>query len=157
MDKLAVWVFAALLGYICFVLTSINGKLDDLNASGAQVAVLNEVKPQSFTGNDVQQIVYREAAPSVGTSMQAGFLLAAMISIFVSWHTSRIYHTHQWTKRMLKKTFTTYSEPHIVPARRDPVHVDQDCVGDPPRPDGRIKQSWLPAHAKELYVSWGRA
>jgi hypothetical protein len=154
-EKLTIIVFAGLLAYICFVLTSINAKLDELNASGAQVAVLNEVKPQSYSADEPRDVGYQYSAPAGAEQMNAGYVIAAFIAIFVSWHVSRLYHTHQWTKRILRKTFASYSEPHVMPARREPLHLDQDCVGDPPLPDGRLKESWLPGNARALYAGWG--
>lgn len=155
MERLATWVLAGLLAYICMVLTSIDNKIDALNMQNTQYTMLNEVKPQSYSAEEVQQVVYQEAIPSHATPMQAGFLIAAILSIFVSWHVSRIYHTHQWTKRILQKSFAHFREPHFIPEPGEPLHVDQDCVVDAPRPDGRIKDSWLPPHARKLYAAWG--
>lgn len=80
---------------------------------------------------------------------QAAFVIVSLIALFISWHLSRIYHTHQWTKRLLRKTYSQYNRAYPVAKAAEPLHPDQDCVGDPPPPDGRIKDSWLPAHVHE--------
>lgn len=157
MDKLIILVFAGLLGYICLVLTSINDKLELMNVSNAQVAVLNEVKSSSYPQDEIQQIAFHQSMSQPINPVQVGLIIAALISIFVSWHLSRIYHSHEWTKKILSKTFSPLNEPYIAPAKREFIHLDQDCVGDGPLPDGRIKDSWLPPHAKQLYAAWGRS
>ncbi len=153
-EKLAIWALTGLLAYICVILTSIDNKIDTLNMHNAQYATLNEVKPQSYTGDDVHQILYNEAMPYYASPAQAGLLIAGILSIFISWHISRIYYTHQWTKRILRKSFAHFSEPHVMMQPREALHKDQDCVGDAPLPDGRIKASWLPPHARQLYSDW---
>ena len=154
MEKLATWALAGLLAYICVVLTSIDNKIDDLGARNTQYSVLSNIKPQSFSDEDVQQIVYHEALPLRGISLQTGFMIAAILSIFVSWHVSRIYHSHQWTKRILRKSFNGFSEPYVAGKSREALHVDQDCIVDPPRPDGRIKDSWLPPRVRQIHAQW---
>ena len=154
MQKLAAVVFAGLLGYICLMLTSINNKIDAIYASGTQYAVLNEVKNQSFTSGEIQEVAVKNQAVPQVTTADAGFLLAAMISIFIAWHLSRIYHSHQWTKTILRKSFAVYKEPYQVPAAPNAIHLDQDCVADLPLPDGRIKESWLPPYARASYMGW---
>jgi hypothetical protein len=159
-QKLAIGVFLSLLGYICVVLTSINNKIDAIYTSGTQLAVLNEVKPQAYTANKIQDIAFKnhdpvQLAPQL-VPLNAGLMIAAAIAIFISWHLSRIYHSHQWTKRILKKTFNHYSEPYLKPVPAEPLHTDQDCVSDAPLDDGAIKESWLPPHAKALYAVWRR-
>ncbi|WP_125461592.1 MULTISPECIES: hypothetical protein [Rhodomicrobium] len=152
MDKLAIWVFAGLLAYICVMLTSINGKIDIIHASGTQIAVLSDVKNQTYTVNDGRMPVYRERANSSLSPLNAGLFLAGVIAMLVSWHMSRIYHTHIWTKTILKKTFGQYRPAYQVPARAEPLHPDQDCVGEPATPDGRIKDAWLPPSVRRLDV-----
>ena len=154
MEKLATWALAGLLAYICVILTSIDSKIDALNMQNTQVAMLNEVRPQSFTGDQVQQIVYEEAVPFQASSMQTGFLIAAILSIFISWHASRLYHSNRWTKQILQKSFAHFREPQIAPQPNEPLHPDQECIDDAPLSDGRIKNSWLPPHAQELYAAW---
>ena len=160
MQKFVVAVLIGLLGYICLMLTSINNKIDAIYASGTQYAVLNEVKPQSFTGDAVQNVAFKDQSPvqlaPQTLPVNAGLMVVAMIAIFVSWHVSRAYHAHQWTKTILKKTYTHYRQPYQPPEPAAALHLDQDCVGDAPQPDGRIKESWLPAHAKEVYSAWHR-
>ncbi len=155
MDKLVAWVLAGLLAYVCLVLTSINGNLEALNASGTQVSVLSEVKQDSYRGEEPEQIAYQRSEAVRASPVQAGFIIATFIAIFLSWHFSRLYHTHQWTKKILRKSFAPYREPYITAVPREPVHLDQDCVSDAPLPDGRVKESWLPGHAKALYATWG--
>ena len=154
MERAAIWIFAGLLAYICFVLTSISGKLDEFGASNLQYAALSDVTRERSPVGEAQQIVMsHQTAPSV-TPMHIGLLLVAMISVFVSWHLSRIYHTHEWTKTVLRKNYAYYTEPYRAPDAREALHTDQDCVGDPPRPDGRIKDSWLPCHVTRLDTGW---
>jgi hypothetical protein len=159
-QKVLIGVFLSLLGYICVMLTSINSKIDAIYTTGVQYAVLNEVKPQSYAGERVQDVTFKSPGPAqIAPQLvpaNAGLMIAAMISIFISWHISRLYHSHQWTKTILRKTFTQYCEPYLIPTPPEPLHADQDCVGDPPREDGSIKESWLPPHAKELYAVWRR-
>lgn len=152
MEKLAIWAFAGLLAYICVMLTSINGKIDAIYASGMQVAVLNEVNTQSYSSGDIQPAVFRESAASGLSPVNAALILMAMISMVVSWHISRIYHTHQWTKIILKKTFAQYRPAHPVPVKYEPIHPDQDCVGQAAVPDGRIKDAWLPPSFQRLDI-----
>jgi hypothetical protein len=154
-DKLAVWILAGLLGYICLMLTSINSKIDAISDSGTQYAVLNEVKPQSFNGEEVQQVASRDQILPQASSVNTAFMLAGVIAIFISWHLSRIYHNHQWSKRILRKSFAHYDGPYILPAKREAIHPDQDCAGDPPAEDGRIKVSWLPMHVRGFYAGRG--
>lgn len=154
MDKLATWALTGLLAYICVILTSIDQKIDAINMQNSQFAMLNEVKHQNYSSTDVQQIAYHEAIPLPATPAQAGFLVAAILCAFVSWHLSKLYHNNQWTNRILRKSFAHFNEPHVVPKSRVELHLDQDCVGDSPSPDGRIKSSWLPPHAQKLYAGW---
>ncbi|NJM35245.1 MAG: hypothetical protein HC850_11630 [Rhodomicrobium sp.] len=155
MEKLAVWVFAGLLGYICLMLTSINSKIDAIYDSGTQYAVLNEVKQQSFNGGEVQQVAFRDQVFPQASSINTAFMLVGVISIFVSWHLSRLYYNHQWSRRILKKNFAQYDSPYIMPSKRETIHIDQDCAGDPPPEDGRIKVSWLPMHVRGFYAGRG--
>ncbi len=154
MEKLAAVVFAGMLGYICLMLTSINNKIDAMYGSGTQYAVLNEVKPQSFSGNEIQDIALKNDMALPLSASDAGYLLAAAISIFIAWHVSRLYHSHQWTKTILRKSYVHYTQPYRTPAMPEAIHLDQDCVTDEPLPDGRIKRSWLPPHAVALYSGW---
>jgi hypothetical protein len=155
-DKLAIWVFAGLLAYICVMLTSINGKIDGIYASGTQVAVLSEVNNNGFSVTDVQRPVYRERTASTLSPVNAALFLAAVASMVVSWHMSRIYHTHLWTKTILKKTFAQYRPPYQPPVPSEPLHPDQDCTGQPAIPDGRIKDAWLPPSFQRLDNARGR-
>jgi hypothetical protein len=59
MKKIAVSVVIILLGYICLMLTSINSKIDAIYASGVQYAMLDEVRPQSFTGAVISDAALR--------------------------------------------------------------------------------------------------
>ncbi len=154
MEKLATWAFAGLLAYICVILTSIDSKIDALNMQNTQVAMLNEVKPQSFTGDQLQQVIYEDAVPFHASSIQTGFVIAAILSVFISWHLSRIYHFNQWTKRVLQKSFAHFHQPQVKPKPSQALHPDQECIDDAPLSDGRIKSSWLPPHAQELYAAW---
>lgn len=148
MEKFAVWVVAGLLAYICLILTSISGKLDDLGVAGVEIGAANEVKPRSLDLKEPRISLYREAQASAGTPTQTIIIVMSLIGVFVSWHISRIYHTHQWTKRLLRKTYAHYDRIHPVQEPAE-LHPDQECVGDPPPADGRIKDSWLPAHVHE--------
>ena len=150
MERAAIWVFAGLLAYICLVITSINGKLDEFNASNLQYASLSDVKRETRPSGEAEQIVMSHQAAPFVTPTHVGLVLIAMVSVFVSWHLSRIYHTHEWTKTVLRKNYAYYTEPYRAPETREALHTDQDCVGDPPSPDGRIKDSWLPCHVTRL-------
>jgi hypothetical protein len=143
------------------MLTSINSKIDAIYTAGVQFTVLNEVKPQSYTGERIQDVAFKsqgpvQLAPQFAPS-NAGLMIAGLIAVFLSWHLSRIYHSHQWTKTILKKSFTHYREPYVRPAEPGEIHCDQDCVGDAPSDDGAIRDSWLPPHAKRLYATWRRS
>lgn len=148
MEKFAVWVVAGLLAYICLVLTSISGKLDEIGVSNGDVTAVNEVKSQNSDLKEPRISLYREAQASGGIPTQTIIIVASLIGVFISWHLSRIYHNHQWTKRLLRKTYAHYDRSYPIPEPAE-LHPDQDCVGDPPPPDGRIKDSWLPAHVHE--------
>ena len=155
MERVAIWIFAGLLAYICLVLASINGKLNELSASNLQYAALSDISRESPPSGEAQQIVMSHQAQPFVTPMHAAIVLIAMVSIFVSWHLSRIYHTHEWTKTVLRKNFANYTEPYRTPGPQEALHTDQDCVGDPPSPDGRIKDSWLPYYVTRLDAGWG--
>jgi hypothetical protein len=136
------------------MLTSINHKLDAIYGSGTQYAVLNEVTPQSFTQGEIIPSAASKQLASRVTLADAGIFLALAIGMFIAWHLSRIYHSHQWTKTILKKSFVHYQQPLEEPAESETLHPDQDCVGDPPPADGRIKESWLPPYARAFYAGW---
>jgi hypothetical protein len=150
MERTAIWVFAGLLAYVCFVLTSINGKMDEFNASNLQYAALSDYGRERPAVRRGEQIVMSHQTQSSLTPTHVGLALIAMISVFVSWHLSRIYHAHEWTKTVLRKNYAPYAEPYHMTEPREALHGDQDCVGDPPRPDGRIKDSWLPHYVTRL-------
>lgn len=152
MEKLATWALIGLLAYISAMVTSINSKLEVLNSPGTQYAVLNETKTQSYSGGELQQVVLKDNTQSSMTPLNAALMLTAMISLFASWHFSRIYHKHQWTKSILRKTFSQYGAAYRQTATYEPIHMDQDCIGDPALPDGRIKDSWLPPSLKRLDI-----
>ena len=154
MERAAIWIFAGLLAYICLVLTSISGKLDGINASNIQYAYLVDTMRQKSAADDIQEMAMTHETQPFVTSTQAGLALIAMISVFASWHLSRLYHTHEWTKAVLRKNFTLYTDQYRVAETRDVLHADQDCVGDPPSPDGRIKNSWLPCHLTRLDAAY---
>jgi hypothetical protein len=154
MDRLAVWVLVGLLAYICFILTSIDSKLEADNQIGVRYAVLNSSQSQGLGGEAVQQISMAEEAKPLITHSSAGFTLIAMISVFLSWHFSRIYHSHEWTKAILKKRYAYYTEPYRPAQPAQPLHPDQDCVSDPVPADGRIRKSWLPANLQRLDAEW---
>jgi hypothetical protein len=136
------------------MLTSIDSKIEALNMQNTQFAMLNEIKHQNYSSNEVQQIAYHESVPLPASPAQAGLMIAAILSIFVSWHLSRLYYVNQWTKKVLQKSFAHFNEPHVIPEPRPKLHPDQDCVDDSPLPDGSIKASWLPPHAQKLYAEW---
>ena len=148
MQKFAVFVIAGLLTYICFMLHSISGKLDELGISGVEVASISEVKQLSADTKEPRISFYKESDSS-GRPGNGFVVIASIIAVFVSWHFSRIYHNHQWTKRLLRKTYAQYNRAYPTEPRAGPLHPDQDCVGDPPPSDGAIKDSWLPAHVHE--------
>jgi hypothetical protein len=150
---MSTWVVAGLLAYICLVLTSISGKLDDINSSGMQIAIADEVKAENFPQTAIKTSLYQEATTSSSESIPTWMIIPAVLSIFISWHMARVYYTHQWTHRLLRKTYAHYNHPLVTPKSRDLIHPDQDCVGDPPRADGRIKNSWLPLHAQPFRSS----
>jgi hypothetical protein len=157
-DKLATWALVGLLGYICLLLTSISQKLDAFNLPDTEVAILNEVKPQSFRLDEIHSGEFQKSASAATTPVSAFFLLSVTIFAFVSWHMSRIFHTRQWTNKALRTNIAPYHHPHVAARPREPIHPDQDCVSDPPMQDGGIKPSWLPDHARQNYVDWrGRA
>jgi hypothetical protein len=153
-EKAAIWIFAGFLAYICFVLTSISGKLDELSTSNLQYAVLSDTGREKPSVAMAEQIVMSHEARSFVTPSNVGLALLSMVSIFVSWHLSRLYHTHEWTKAVLRKNFTLYAEPYRIPAPPETLHADQDCVGEPAVPDGRIKDSWLPLYITRLDTGW---
>lgn len=154
MERAIIWIFAGVLVYICFVLASISGKLDEFIQPNLQYAALNDIDREKQPAGEVKQIVMSHQAQPFVTPMHAGLVLIAMISVFVSWHLSRIYHTHEWTKMVLRKNFALYAQPYRTPEPQEALHTDQDCVGDPPSPDGRIKDSWLPCHFTRLDAGW---
>ena len=150
MEKAVIWSFVGLLAYICFILTTISGKLDQISLSNLQYASIADVGPDRAPVGEVAQIAMSHQTQPVATPHHFGLVLFAMISVFVSWHLSRIYHTHEWTKTVLRKNYAYYTEPCRAPETREALHTDQDCVGDPPSPDGRIKNSWLPYYVTRL-------
>jgi hypothetical protein len=150
MGRAKIWVFAGLLAYICFTLTFISVKLDEFNVNNLQYAAIGDLDRERPPVGDVAQIAMSHRAQPPVTPLHFGLVLFAMISVFVSWHLSRIYHTHEWTKTVLRKNYAYYTEPYRESETRETLHADQDCVGDPPLPDGRIKDSWLPWHITRL-------
>ena len=154
MERVAIWIFAGVLAYICLILAVISGKLDELTPPNLQYTALNDIGRERLPAGEVKQIVMSHQVQPFVTPMHVGLALIAMISIFVSWHLSRIYHTHEWTKMVLRKNFAPYAEPYRTPEAQEVLHADQDCVGDPPSPDGRIKNSWLPQHFTRLDTGW---
>lgn len=154
MDKLATWALVGLLGYACLLLTSISQKLDAFNLPDTEVAVLNEVKPQSFRIGEIQAGDFQKSASAATAPVSAFFFISVTIFAFVSWHMSRIFHMRQWTNRALRTRIAPYHHPHVATRRPEQIHPDQDCVSDPPAPDGGIKPSWLPDHARQNYVDW---
>jgi len=152
MEKISTWAFVGLLTYMCVILTSINENLEALNASGVDVAVLNEVHNQAFNAGDAPAPLLQPAESGVASSLQPAIIVAAAIFVFVSWNISRIYHNHQWMKRSLRRRYASFNEPAILGKdRRTAIHLDQDCVRDKPLPDGRIKTSWLPERIREMH------
>lgn len=154
MDRVATWVLVGLLAYVSLILTSINEKLDGYAISGAEVAVLNEVKPQSYSAGDIEPASFGAAPRPEDPFLSAGFVVVAAIFIFITWHIARLYYNHQWTRRVMRGSFATCNEPHVRSAPREPIHQDQDCIADPPSSEGHIKLSWLPAHAQRGYRHW---
>ena len=154
MERVAIWIFAGLLAYVCLVIASINWKLNELNASNLQYVAFGDVSRESRPAGEAQQLVMSHQTQPFVTPTLAGIVLIAMISVFVSWHLSRIYHTHEWTKTVLRKNYANYTEPYRTPEPQEALHTDQDCVGDPPSPDGRIKDSWLPYYVTRLDTGW---
>jgi hypothetical protein len=154
MERAAIWIFAGLLTYMCFVLTLINYKIDRNNPDNIQVAALSDVTRTSAAGGSMEHaVMLRQSQPTL-SPVHAGLGLLALASIFASWHLSRIYHTHEWTKMVMRKNFAPYAEPYVKPHAPEALHADQDCIGDPPAPDGRIKDSWLPRDLTRLDLTF---
>ena len=87
------WVIVGILGYIGVVLTSINNKMSRLDLQNTEVAVLNEVKTQSFTGAELMDTSQLFTSASMDFPyMLAALALTALVTIFVTWHLSRLYH-----------------------------------------------------------------
>lgn len=154
MDRLAVWLLVGLLAYICFVLTSIDAKLEADNQTGLRYAALNSAQSKAIGDGAVQQISMAEDAKPLVTHSSAGFALIAMMGVFLSWHFSRIYHTHEWTKAILKKRYAYYTEPYRPAQPSEPLHPDQDCVSELAPADGRIRKRWLPSNLRRLDAEW---
>jgi hypothetical protein len=154
MERAAIWIFAGLLTYMCFVLTLINYKIDRNNPTNIQVAALSDVVRTGSTSSNIGHAVMLHQSQPTLSPVHAGLGLLALASLFASWHLSRIYYTHEWTKMVLRKNFAPYAEPYVKAVTPDPLHADQDCVGDPPVPDGRIKDSWLPRDLTRLDLAF---
>ena len=154
MDKLATWALVGLLGYICLLLTSISEKLDALDLPETEVAVLNEVKPQSFNLGEIPVSDFQKSSVSPTPPVSMFFLVSTAIFAFVSWHLSRAFYSRQWANKALRTKIAPYHHPHVAAIQPEPLHPDQDCVNDPPDPDGGIKPGWLPDHARRNYVDW---
>lgn len=154
MERAAIWIFAGLLAYMCFVLTLINYKIDRNNPTNIQVAALSDVIRTGSAGGNTERALLIHQPQTTVSPVHAGLGLIALASIFASWHLSRIYYTHEWTKMVLRKNFAPYAEPYVKPFTPDALHADQDCIGDPPAPDGRIKDSWLPRDLTRLDLAF---
>lgn len=150
MEKVTAWLLIGLLAYISFTLTAIDRKIDTLNLAETQYTVMEEVKNTSFTTAALPDVRQSVQPPAQLTPASAGLYLGMFIGFFVIWHISKIYHLHQWTNSTLSKKLSHYKPSYFVPAPREVLHPDQDCAGDPPSPDGRIKGSWLPHNLKRL-------
>ncbi len=150
-------VIVGILGYIGVVLTSINDKMGQLDLQNTEVAVLNEVKTQSYTGAELTDtsLAFSPAKLDFPYTL-AALTIAALTSVFVTWHLSRLYHNQQWSRKILRKSYAYRREPIVEFRPREILHDDQDAVFEKPLPDGRITDSWLPPRAQRLYESWGR-
>ena len=157
MDHASRWVIIGILGYIGVVLTSINDKMGQLDLQNTEFAVLNEVKTQSFTGAELVEtsLAFTPVTLDFPYAL-AALAIAAITSVFVTWHLSRLYHNQQWSKKILHKSYAYRREPVVDFRPREALHQDQDAIFERPLPDGRITDSWLPPGAQKLYESWGR-
>lgn len=157
MENASRWVIIGILGYIGVVLTSINDKMGQLDLQNTELAVLNEVKTQSFTGADLTEtsLAFTPATLEVPYAL-AAVVIAALASIFVTWHLSRLYHDQRWSKNILHKSYSCHREPIVNFRPREILHEDQDAIYEKPMSDGRITDSWLPSRAQKLYEGWGR-
>ncbi|MBX2805089.1 MAG: hypothetical protein KTR19_03860 [Hyphomicrobiales bacterium] len=157
MENASRWVAIGILVYIGVVLTSINSKMGYLDLQSTEVAVLNEVKTQSFSGNELSET--KRAFSPAGLDYNytiAVLIITAITSVVLTWHLSRLYHNQKWSKKILSKSFSHRREPVVNFRQREPLHEDQDAIFEKPLPDGRITDSWLPPKAQKLYESWGR-
>jgi hypothetical protein len=157
MEHASRWVTIGILGYIGVVLTSINDKMTQLDLQNTEVAVLNEVNTQSFTGAELTDtsLAFTPATLDFPYAL-AVLVIAALTSIFVTWHLSRLYHNQQWSKKILSRSYDYRREPIVDFRPREILHYDQEAIHEKPLPDGRITDSWLPPKAQKLYDSWGR-
>lgn len=151
------WIVIGILGYIGVVLTSIDDKMAQLDLQNTEVAVLNEVNTQSFTGAEITEtsLVFTPATLDFPYAL-AALAIAALTSIFVTWHISRVYYNQRWSKQILSRSYDFGREPIVDLRPRDILHTDQEAIHEKPLPDGRITDSWLPPKAQRLYDSWGR-
>lgn len=151
------WGAVGVLVYIGIVLTSINSKMNKLDFKNTEVAVLNEVKTQSYTGSELADVPQTVVPASTDFPyMMAALAIAALTITFVTWHLSRLYHNQQWSKRILRKSYVYGREPIVDIHSREILHEDQDAIFEKPLPDGRITDGWLPPRAQKLYEGWGR-
>jgi hypothetical protein len=154
MERAALWIFAGLLAYMCFVLTLVNYKIDRSNTTNIQYAALSDGARAGAPGGNMEHVVMLHQAQPTLSPVHAGLGLIALASVFASWHLSRIYYTHEWTKMVMRKNFAPYTEPYLKPHTPEALHTDQDCIEDPPAPDGRIKDSWLPRDLTRLDLAF---
>lgn len=157
MEHASRWLIIGILGYIGVVLTSIDGKMSQLDLQNTEVAVLNEVNTQSFTGAEITDASLALTPAKLDFPYAlAALAIAALTSIFVTWHVSRLYHNQQWSKKILSRSYDFRREPIVDFRPREILHTDQEAIYEKPLPDGRISDSWLPPKAQKLYDSWGR-
>jgi hypothetical protein len=154
MEKVSRWLLIGILSYIGVVLTSINNKMDQNDLYNTQYTVLNEVSPQSYRGENLNEPA-AVASSSIGISpVYAALMIAGFIGVFLTWHISRVYHDQLWSKQILGKSYSQYREPLVEPRKAEPLHYDQEAVFDAPLLDGQIKDSWLPPKAQKIYAGW---
>ena len=151
------WGIIGILVCICIALISINNKINQLDMRNTEIAILDEVKNQSFTG----VISAEKAEDFTSTSMDFPYMSAimcfAILTVtFVTWHLSRLYHEIQWSKKILRKSYGYRREPIVDFRPKQVLHEDQDAIFEQPHPDGHITDSWLPPREQKLYESWGR-
>ncbi|MDP9131409.1 MAG: hypothetical protein M3N35_13590, partial [Candidatus Binatota bacterium] len=77
MERAAIWSFVGLLAYICFILTTISGKLDQISSSNLQYASINDVGPERAPIGEVAQIAMSHRTQPVAAPHHFGLVLFA--------------------------------------------------------------------------------